>query len=394
MRTSLRWLPALALLASCGGGGGDGDGGLVRTGDDDVPDSGATLVARVASNGASGVWGYVAPDGSRYALMGTARGVLVLDLRDAANPRVVDEVAGPSRTSVPGTWWREVRVWRSYAYVVSEHTDFRGGIMVLDLSGLPQSVRYVRSVVPRDGELAAHTLDIDSARGLLYLQRVTDLPAPGDEAHEHAEHADAHPVGGPDDGSIEVYDLADPENPAYLTTFNQHRSIHDMTAAGDRLYVAEGNAGSFSVWNVSDPRAPVRIVRWSVGAFAHNIWPSGDGSFVVATEELPEGRPARVWRLAGGAPPAELARLQIGDATPHNVVVEGRRAYASHYTAGVAVWDLATPASPRLVATIDTNAVSGPGLAGCWGVFKFPGVPLVACSDTLTGFNLVRIDGN
>ncbi len=366
-------------LAACGGGGD------AEIGPSPVPDTGAVLESRVERPGASGTWGYIAPDGSRYALMGTSRGVLVLDLRDSANPRVVDEIDGPVVTDVPGTWWREMRVHGSHAYIVSEHTDFRGGIMILDLSGLPGSVRFVKSVVPRDGELAAHTLDIDTARGLLYLQRVTDLHAPGRESPQH-------PVGGPDDGSIEIYDIAtDPENPAWVTTFNQHRSIHDMTAVGDRVYVAEGNAGSFSVWDVRDPRSPAMIVRWSVGAFAHSLWPSPDGSWVVATEEIPNGRPARVWRLNGSAPPTELASIKVGDGTPHNVIVEGTRAYFSHYTEGAAVFDLADPAAPAMVAKLDTNPLAGPGLGGCWGVFKFPGEPLVACSDTATGFNLVRL---
>jgi choice-of-anchor B domain-containing protein len=386
-RHAVRLAACAWLLASCGGGGAADDS--VGTAPSTVPDSGAVRLANVARRGASGTWGYVAPDGSRHALMGTARGVLVLDLRDVSKPRVVDEVDGPTRTDVPGTWWREMRVYRSYAYIVSEHTDFRGGIMILDLSGLPDAVRYVGSVVPRDGELAAHTLDIDTARGLLYLQRATNEPAPGDE-HEHALHA--HPVGGPADGSIEIYDLAaDPERPRYVTTFNQHRSVHDMTAVGARVYVAEGNTASFSVWDVHDPRAPSLLVRWPVGGFAHSLWPSDDGTLVITTEELPYGLPARVWRLNGSARPTPLATMKVGNGTPHNVIVEGTRAHFSHYTEGAAVFDLADPAAPRLVAKVDTNPLSGPGLQGCWGVYKFPGEPLLACSDTATGFNLIRL---
>jgi choice-of-anchor B domain-containing protein len=381
---------AALLAAACGGGGGGDD-------DDDAPESppvadfGAELVSRVERSGVAGTWGYVAPDGSRYALMGTARGVLVLDLRDPAAPRVVDEIDGPTNTSTAGIYWREMRVYGSHAYVVSEQTNVRGGIMVLDLSGLPNSVRFVRSVTPRDGQLAAHTLDIDTTRGLLYLQRVTDLAAPAASNNDRAA-ALHHPVGGPDDGSVEVYDLtADPDNPRYVTTFNQHRSVHDMTAAGDHVYIAEGNAASFSKWDVSDLRAPRLVTRWNVGGFAHNIWPNADGSLVVTTEEYPLGRPARVWRMNAGAAPTAVASLQVGNATPHNVVIEGTRAYLSHYTEGFAVFDLTDPAAPQLVAHLDTNPVRGAELDGCWGVYKFPGEPYAVCSDMRTGFNLIRI---
>ncbi len=380
-------------LTSCGGGGSSDT--PVATPSPSV-DFGAVLVSRVARTGVAGNWGYVAPDGSHYGLMGTAKGVLVLDLRDPANPRVVDEVDGPTDTPVAGIYWREMRVYGSHAYIVSEHTNVRGGIMILDLSGLPASVRYVRSVTPRDGELAAHTVDIDVARGLLYLQRESSLPALLGAPRRKALSSEkpSHPVGGANQGSIEVWDLAaDPENPRYVTTFNQRRSIHDMTAVGDFVYVAEGNANSYSMWDVRDPRTPTLVVRWPVepGHFAHNIWPSGDGTFVVTTEEFPNGLPARVWKLDGSAAPTLLSSFKVGNGTPHNVVMEGRMAYLSHYTEGAAAVDLSDPAAPKIVARLDTNPYDGARLAGCWGVYKFPAEPLMVCSDIDYGFNLIRL---
>ncbi|MCV2368310.1 LVIVD repeat-containing protein [Roseateles oligotrophus] len=386
-------------LSACGGGG-------TAASADPLPPpiaQGGKLVGSVARTGVAGTWGYTGPDGNRYAIMGTAKGVLVLDLRDPTQPRVVDEVDGPTDTRHPGIYWREMRVYGSHAYIVSEHSNVRGGIMILDLGGLPASVRYVKSVTPHDGELAAHTVDIDSARGLLYLQRETNLAAPtGTDPADagamrralSAAAKPSHPVGDVGHGSVEIWDIkTDPENPRYISTFNQGHSIHDMTAVGDYCYVAEGNESSFSAWNVKDPQNPKLMVRWTVGAghFAHNIWPSGDGSIVVTTEELPNGLPARVWRLNGNAQPTPVSSFQVGDATPHNVIMEGNMAYLSHYTAGAAVFDLNDPAAPRQTLHVDTNPNSGPGLIGCWGVYKFPGQPWMICSDINEGFKLIQI---
>jgi hypothetical protein len=141
---------------------------------------------------------------------------------------------------------------------------------------------------------------------------------------------------------------------------------------------------------VSDPRAPVLMARWNVGGFAHSLWPNAAGTCLVTMEELPNGLPARVFSMTGAAP-VQLATMQQGTATPHNVIVEGNRAYMSHYTEGLVVWDLSNPAAPRLAAHFDTNSVSGPQLDGCWGVYKFPGEPLAICSDMRSGFNLIRI---
>jgi choice-of-anchor B domain-containing protein len=381
------------LLAACGGGGGGDDGMMNSTPPPVATGFNTELVSRYAATGVAGTWGYVAPDGGRYALMGTRVGVLVLDLRDPANPRRVDEIAGPDNTPSPGIYWREIRVRGHYAYVVSEQTNFRGGIMVIDLAGLPASVRFVRSVTPRDGQLAAHTLDIDTGRGLLYLQRLTSLSAPAAAGTSRPLHTEENPVGDANNGSVDIYELnTDPETPTYVTTFNQHKSVHDMTAAGDFVYVAEGFADSFSKWDVRNPAAPLLVARWPVGGFAHSLWPNADGSWLVTMEELPNGLPSRVFSMVG-ATATQVATMRQGTATPHNVVVEGNRAYMSHYTEGLVVWDLSNPAAPRLAAHFDTNSVSGPQLDGCWGVYKYPGEPLAICSDMRTGFNLIRITG-
>ena len=414
-----RFLLVLCMLglAACGGGSGGSAPAPVTPAPVPAPpvvppappvtppaataDFGGATLSTVARTGVAGTWGYTAPDGARYALMGTAKGVLVLDLRDTKNPRVVDEIDGPTNTTLPGIYWREMRVYGSHAYIVSEHTNFRGGIMILDLSALPASVRFVKSVTPRDGLLPAHTLDIDTARGLLYLQRRSSSPALApDPFFDRGRSADGAEKGEheellPSQGAIEIWDIkTDPESPRYLSTFHQNVSVHDMTAAGDVLWVAEGEASSFSGWDVKDPFNPKLAVRWQVelGHYAHNIWPSGDGTFVVTTEELPNGLPARVWKLNGSATPTQLSSFKVGTGTPHNVVMEGRMAYLSHYSEGAAVVDLTDPAAPKTLMRVDTNVQTGPALNGCWGVYKFPGVPLMTCSDINTGFHLIGID--
>jgi choice-of-anchor B domain-containing protein len=385
----LAGLLTLAGLAGCGGrkadAAGDPGGGLAPT-----ANFGTTLLGQVPRAGVAGCWGYTAPDGSRYAIMGTAKGVLVADLRDPANPRVVDELDGPTNTPSAGIYWREMRVHGRYAYVCSEHTNVRGGVMIIDLGGLPASVRFVRSFTPRDGQLNAHTLDIDPATGLLYLQRYTNLPAPGGQPLPH----DEEPFGNAGNGSIEVWDLnGDPENPAFVTTFNQNHFVHDMTARNGRCYVAEGYDSAFSVWDIADPRHPRLLVRWSItpGNFAHNIWPSGDGSFVATTEEVPKGVPAKLWTLNGTAAPTLRASIKHGEGTPHNVQIEGNRAYFSHYAEGVVVADISDLDRPRIIANRDTSAFTGSGYHGAWGVYKFPGQPIMLGSDIEGGLFVVQI---
>lgn len=386
-------LAALSLLLLSGCGGGDSYPPC------NCPTSNpgsfkATLLSSIQRDGVAGCWGYTAPNGDRYGLMGTAKGILVVDLRNPTAPRVVEEVDGPTNTPYPGIYWREMRTHGRYAYIVSEQTNVRGGIMILDLAGLPNSVRYVKSLTPRDGRLNAHTVDIDPATGLLYLQRYTNLPASGSRDQAHHDPEDSLGSYTPTDGSVEIYDLADPENPAYLTTFNQNIYVHDMTARGGYCYIAEGTHNSYSIWDVRNPGQPVKVVRWDVapGHFAHNIWPSPTGTHVVTTEEIPEGLPARIWQLNGASNPTPVSQFKQGTGTPHNAIWMGNRIYLSHYSEGLAAVDVTNPAQPALAGHYDTSTASGPALNGCWGVYPFPDGRTVMGSDISKGLFLIQLD--
>jgi choice-of-anchor B domain-containing protein len=312
----------------------------------------------------SDVWGYTAPDGRRYGLMGTDVGVLVLALDEALGPTVVDEVAGPRE----GSLHRNIKTYRHYAYVSSERTGEREGVLIIDLSGLPGPVRYVGSLQPHDGVPTSHNLSIDTARGHLYVQR---------------KHA------------IEVWSLEpDPEAPRYMTTFATGVPVHDMMVQGSRCYVADGDAKSFSIWDVSDMTRPTRLVTWPVTGFAHNIWPSADGSWVATTEENP-GRPVVLWSVS--ADPAPVVRRRGGfltapDDMAHNAYVENGRVYLSHYTAGIVVLDVTDLNAPVRLGQYDTSVrYEGGTINGCWGVYSFPGSNLVLGSDMEEGFHLLRL---
>src|SRR4026207_1174359 len=86
---------------------------------------------------ASNLWGYVDLDDNReYAIIGLRNGTGVVDVTDAANPVIVDHIAGVN------SQWREVKVyqfwnsgssrWDAYAYVTTEGAG--GGIQIIDLN--------------------------------------------------------------------------------------------------------------------------------------------------------------------------------------------------------------------------------------------------------------------
>jgi len=62
----------------------------------------------------SDIWGYAAPDGREYAIVGLFNGISILDLDDPTNPTEVAFLPGA------GSGWRDIKTWGGYAYVINE----------------------------------------------------------------------------------------------------------------------------------------------------------------------------------------------------------------------------------------------------------------------------------
>src|SRR5688572_2837413 len=80
--------------------------------------------------GVNDVWGWTAPDGSEYALVGLENGVSIVNVD--SNP--VKEVAFVQSAN---NLWRDINTFGHYAYVSSEA---RIGLLIIDLQYLPDSV--------------------------------------------------------------------------------------------------------------------------------------------------------------------------------------------------------------------------------------------------------------
>ena len=113
------------------------------------------LLAHVHSYGGyNDCWGYTAPDGREYALLGVTTGTSIIDITDPANVYEVDYF--PSATST----WKDIKTYQHYAYAVTEAS---GGMQIFDLSNLPNSVT---ELTPYTGFSTSHNIyvDVDNAR--------------------------------------------------------------------------------------------------------------------------------------------------------------------------------------------------------------------------------------
>lgn len=288
--------------------------------------------------GSSDVWGWEASDGTEYAIIGNYNSVAFVRASDGL---ICDSI--PAADQNDGYYHRDMVTYGNYAYCVSEMLGTNEGLMIFDLSPLPDSVRFVGSWTDNGNIVRSHNLDVDTAAGYLYIES---------------------------DGTqgIDIVSIADPESPV-RSGFISAPGIHDIHARNDTLWTAEGTSRQFRVFDVADKGNPILLgsVFDNTFGYCHNVWPSDDGRFFVTTEET-ANKSVKIWDAS------DMGNIQLRgtylatNGLAHNVHVRGDYIYISHYTSGVTVVDWSDPDNPVEVAAYDTypqNNVAN--FFGNWG---------------------------
>lgn len=302
------------------------------------------------------IWGYTAPDGSEYALVGAQQGLIIVDVTNPDNPQQIVQIPGPN------SFWREIKTYQHYAYVVSEGG---GGIQVVDLSNLPSSNLSYHSVNP--GSITrGHALHVDETAGFLYVYG-SNLQG----------------------GRSVVFNLNNnPYSPAYVNFVNFIGYVHDGYVDNNMLYSAHIYAGQFAVINMTNKNNPVLLgTQQTPGSFTHNTWKSGN--YLFTTDEVSNSFLAS-YDVSDPSDIRELDRIRItpgSGSIVHNTHVIDDYAVTSWYKDGFSIVDVSRPANMVETGRYDTYPNgSGNGFEGCWGVYPyFPSGTIVASNIRAQG---------
>jgi len=321
------------------------------------PDDGEGSDAASGPTTGSGNWGYTSPDGRRFALTGTSRGLSIVEVTDPDSPRITGFIPGPP------SHWREVRTYREFLYVTTEAVH---GIDIIDMRA-PDHPTLLKTW--RGTFTTEHTLCIDEPRALLI-------------------------ANGTGTG-MRIASIKDPTKPREIGAFDQFY-VHDCYVRGTTLYASAIKDGFLALLDISDPTHPTEVTHFFTGGrFTHNSWPTADGRYLFTTDER-AGRPLEGWDIRDPIAPVKVSEyIGAPNTIPHNVMIDGDRLLVSHYTEGVHLLDISDPTKPVLLGRYDTlegpgtGPLASAGFDGAWGGYIFPGSGLIIASDMSGGLFVV-----
>ena len=320
----------------------------------------------------SALWGYKAPDGREYAILGTFDGTQFVDITDASNIHEVGFIASTSPGD-PNNLWREMKTYSHYAYLVSEVRN--SGIQIVDLQYLPDSVHYVKKFVP-----AGHTYthSISQSGSYLYLNGCNSGFGSG----------------------VTVLDLTvNPETPVKRGGYNVDY-IHDCRIVNDTIYAANVYISKVSIINAANKNTLTGITSFIniANSGPHNTAVTDDRKHILVTDEIGNlPRALKIWNIEDLGNITYVTNWQptgITSAIVHNVEIYGKYALVAHYSAGVRLVDISNPSVPTEVAYYDTYPSNDFGnYEGCWGVYMFSSGKIIG-SDRSTGLYVLKTNFN
>lgn len=311
----------------------------------------------------SALWGYTAPDGREYALLGGFTGTHIIDITE----KPIREVA---LIKGPASGWREMKTRGEYAYVVSEGG---GGLQIIDLSGLPDAAELVVSDtnVFRTG----HTITQED-----------------DWLYVHGSDVQA----GVNQGTL-IFSIADdPEKPVLVGMYDRGY-VHDAQIRNDTMYAAMIEDGRLDIVYLGKDRSEPKLVTdiSYAGAGTHNSDLTLDGRYVMTTDEVgTTDKTLKVWDIGDLDDIVKVVDWTAdSNSIIHNVHIRGTVAYISWYMAGTRIVDISDPLNPVELGFYDWIPGSGERYAGNWEVYPYFESGKIISSDMSRGLYVFTFDG-
>ncbi|MCA8951738.1 MAG: hypothetical protein KDE27_19675 [Planctomycetes bacterium] len=269
-----------------------------------------------------GLWGYAAPNGDEYALIGTTAGTIVVDVSNPTNPI--------QRKWLPWGFasTRDIRTYSHFAYVV---TGANAGFQILDLGDPGNPVAL--GVFGATHSSSARNVCVDVAAGRLYLV-------------------------GCDTGTL-VYDLTqNPANPTFLgyaLPGGNVNYVNDLCVQNGYAYGAMLATNMLRIVDASAPLPWIALSNTSMPA-AYTCWPNAAGTLCVATSGI-NGGGVRLFDISNKSSPQPLGQFSPNlSSRPSDAYLVGGFCHAIWDNLGYRCLDVRNPNNPVEVASFNTSS--------------------------------------
>jgi len=312
-------------------------------------------IAHLDLGNCNDVWGYTAPDGHEFALVGHRTGTYIFDV--STNPHEPIEVG-----FIPGTisTWRDLKTHGYYCYVVNESG---GGMDIISLED-PFNPYKVGSYT--SSTATAHNMFI--ADGYAYL-----VGSAGSSAQTNSWQG------------IIILELSDPENPTELGRWEE-TYIHDIYVKNDTAYACDIYNGSLAIIDVSDKTNPTTMLVHNYSNYGcHAVWVTDDSKYAVTGDEESGGYVYifdiqdfdNINMVATWYPDEP----EVQNKSVHNVLIKDDLLYVSYYVYGTRIVDISDPYNPTEVGYYDWYPGQNGLYSGNWGTYPFTGNGLIYSTD-------------
>ncbi|MFQ6605474.1 MAG: choice-of-anchor B family protein [Fidelibacterota bacterium] len=284
---------------------------------------------------ASDIWGYNAPNGNEYALVGAWDATAIINVTaNPADPVLTGWIPGP------GSIWRDLKTHEHYCYVVNESGE---GMHIIDLAD-PDNPVFVGN----------YTATFTTAHNIY----ITDGYAYIFGANNSA-------------GGVRILDLADPEDPVEVGSWEVDY-IHDGYVKNDTLYASGIYNGILYIVDVSNKSNPVTMKVHQYSNYGcHQVWVGENSRYIYTADEKESGY-VNIWDAADYNNINLVSSYQVGQhKSVHNVFIKGDLLYASYYVFGTRVVDISDPTNPVEVGYFDGYPGSTGLYNGNWGTFPY-----------------------
>jgi choice-of-anchor B domain-containing protein len=335
------------------------------------------------------IWGWTdETNGNEYAVMCSTDGTAFVDISVPENPKALGFMEGHT---VPSSW-RDVKVYKDHAFVVSEASNH--GMQIFDLKRLrgltDDKTRQFTPDAFYDEVTSSHNIVINEETGYAYLVGTRTCS-----------------------GGLHMVDIRNPKNPEFVGCYSEGGYTHDSECVIykglDTRYVGKEicfnyNEDELVIADVTDKSNVITISRtgYNDDQYTHQGWLTEDHTTLLMNDELDElygNNPhtrTLIWSVFDLENPINTGNYFAENTViDHNLYIKGNLGYLSNYCDGLRVFDVSAIKSANIQekAFYDINpSCDTREFSGTWSNFPYFPSGNVIVSSIERGLFVVKVN--